>query len=351
MRYLTVALVLALLVAQVAQAELPRHTPGFPDVGSWQWLEEVLRDPKLLEALRALGGAELSYRELLESLIPREALPVDEAGGLSTPLGKDLEDLVAELGDPKLKALVEGIESGEMSQEELARVLEHLESLRASGALDLSSYVAFLVGLADTLRERNLEVPPELLSRLGTALADLLNILQLGRAPQLAGAPTNPEPSLPRPEFRAPAVGLQLPTLSVPWLPLDYVLVALAAIAAVALALRAGTPRLPKLGLSRVRPSTAPTGAEEVGEPDAVRLYWRAVELVSKATGIPREDHVTHREYLARLKALAIEPLLSSFSALTQAYELYRYGGVRSESVVEVARRAYTRVVESLGRL
>jgi len=351
LKYLTVALALALLVAQVAQAELPRHTPGFPDVGSWQWLEEILRNPKLLEALRALTGAELSYRELLESLISREVLSVDGAGELSTPLGKDLEDLVAELGDPKLKALVEGIESGGVSQEELARVLDYLDRLRASGALDLSRYVALLVGLADTLRESGLEVPPELLSRLGTALAELLNILQLGRAPRLAEAPANPEPSLPRPEFRAPALELQLPALSVPWLPLGYALVALVAIAAVALALRAGAPRLPKLGWPRVRPSTAPTGAEEVGEPDAVKLYWRAVELVSKATDIPREDHVTHREYLARLSALAAEPLLDSFSELTRAYELYRYGGVRGADVVELARAAYTKVVESLGRL
>jgi len=351
LKYLTVALALALLAAQIAQAELPRHTPGFPDVGSWQWLEEILRDPKLLEALRALAGAELSYRELLESFISRGSLPVDGVEGLSTPLGKDLEDIVAELGDPKLRALVEGIESGRVSQEELARALEHLDRLRASGALNLSSYVALLVGLADTLRERGLEVPQELLSRLGTALVELLNILQLGRAPRLAGAPTNPEPSLPRPEFRAPALELQLPALSVPWLPLDYALVALVAIAAVALALRVGAPRLPKLGWPRVRPSAAPTGAEEAGELDVVKLYWRAVELVSKATGTPREDHVTHREYLAKLSELVAEPLLDGFSELTRAYELYRYGGVRGSDVVELARAAYTRVVESLGRL
>jgi len=351
LKYLTVALALALLVAQVAQAELPRHTPGFPDVGSWQWLEEILRDPKLLEALRALAGAELSYRELLESLISGGTLPVDGAGGPGTSLGKDLEDLVAELGDPKLKALVEGIESGGVSQEELAGALEYLESLRTSGALDLSSYVALLVGLADALRESDLEVPPELLSRLGTAFAELRAILQLGRAPRLAEAPANPEPSLPRPELRAPALELKLPALSVPWLPLNYVLVALAAIATVALALRIGAPRLPKLGWPRARPSTAPKGSEEEGEPDAVKLYWRAVELVSKATGTPREEHVTHREYLAKLSTLVAEPLLDSFSELTRAYELYRYGGVRSAVVMELARVAYARVVESLGRL
>jgi len=346
LRYLALALALALLVTQVARAELPRHTPGFPDVGSWWWLEEVLRDPRLLEALRALAGAELSYKELVESLVSSGAIPADAAGVPSGPLGKDLEELVAELGDPKLKALVEGVKSGELGREELAEALEYLDSLRSSGLLNLSSYVALLAGLADALGEGGLEVPSELLSRLDTALSELLSTLRLDTTRRLAEAPANPELSLPRPEFRAPALGLKLPALSVPWLPLGYVLTALLATAALALALRAGTPRL---GWLRARPSAAPRGAAGAGELGVVELYWRAVELVSKATGTPRGDHVTHREYLAKLAASVNEPLLSSFTELTRAYELYRFGGVRGADVVEMARTAYGRVVESLG--
>jgi hypothetical protein len=75
LRYPVLALIVALLVAQVARAELPRHTPGFPEVTDWQWLESVLRDPRLLEALGALSGSELGYRELLESLIRRGPYP------------------------------------------------------------------------------------------------------------------------------------------------------------------------------------------------------------------------------------------------------------------------------------
>lgn len=350
MRYPVLALMVALLVARVARAELPRHTPGFPEVTDWQWLESVLRDPRLLEALRALSGSELGYRELLESLIRRGALPPGVAGELAGSLNRSLGDLVAELGDPRLRALVEAVEGAGVSREELVAALEYLDRLRSSGALDLPRYVALLVGLADALREEGFEVPPELLGRLGRALAELLSPLQLSRV-QLVGGSANPEPSLPRPELRIATLGLRLPELSVPWLPLGYLLVALAATAAVVLVLRAVVPRLPRLGWLRAKPTTPPAEVTEVGELGVVELYWRAVELVSRATGTPCEDYTTHREYLARLARLIGEPLLGSFSALTQAYELYRYGGVRGEAVVGLARTAYRRVVESLGKL
>ncbi len=351
MRYLALALVLALLVAQLAQAELPRHTPGFPEVGSWQWLEEILRDPRLLEALRVLAGAELSYRELLEVLLPKEALPTDVANELDSSISKELSDLVAKLGDPKLEALIEDIKGGEVSREELVKVLEYLDHLRSSGALNLSNYIALLVGLVDTLRESGFEIPQELLSRLGTALAELVSTARPGGDRQLAEVPTNPEPSLLRPDPGAFVLGVQLPAISLPGLPLGYLLVAIVAVATIALALYLVAPKLPRPVFLRPRLSTLHTGASGTQELDVVELYWKAVELVSRAMGIPREDHVTHREYLARFTALATEPLLSSFSALTQAYELYRYGWVRSEAVVGVARTAYERVVESLGRL
>jgi hypothetical protein len=350
LRYPVLALIVVLLVAQVARAELPRHTPGFPDVTDWQWLESVLKDPRLLEALRALTGSELGYRELLESLIHRETLPPGVAGELTGSLNRSLDDLVVELGDPRLRALVEAVEGAGVNREDLVTALEYLDRLRSSGVLDLPRYVALLVGLADALRERGFEVPPELLGRLGKVLTELLSPLQLSRV-QLVGGSANPEPSLPRPEFRVATLGLQLPALSVPWLPLGYLIIALVATAAVVLVLRTVVPRLPRLGWLRTKLTTSPAEVTEVGELGVVELYWRAVELISRATNTPYEDHTTHREYLARLARLVGEPLLGSFSALTQTYELYRYGGVRDEAVVGLARTAYRRVVESLGKL
>jgi hypothetical protein len=113
-------------------------------------------------------------------------------------------------------------------------------------------------------------------------------------------------------------------------------------VAGVAVALFLGSHRLVAIlssvvaGIARRRGSRLELG----GAPLATRLYWAAVRVAERVSGVKMQASMTHREFLSAVED-RLGPLREPFKALTQAYELNRYAGLNSRELEEQALRHY----------
>ncbi len=360
-RALAVLVVLAALLSAspVVAREAPsgssgwslRHTPGFPESLSPEWLAELLK---------SLGGESLA--DLLDVLM----------GKTNTTL----DDLVSRIEREDLRGLVEraqrDLESGSLTRRDVANyigiIAKELEEKLRSGAniTELEDYLLALKalegiaseagyrGLASTARDMYMSALAEYAERLrssmqGLSPPELLKPLSEAQPLGLPGLqlPEMP-PLLPFPHVGAPSIGLPGEPLSIA----DVVLLSLAvgAVAVVLAKWRSGIARLVREAYSRslravrsivgLKPSSGLPGlAGPIG------LYWKAVDYVSKKTAISKAPSTTHREYLALVGERLSTGEARAFRELTQVYEAYRFAGSTDPGLVDRAERAYAELV------
>jgi len=87
-------------------------------------------------------------------------------------------------------------------------------------------------------------------------------------------------------------------------------------------------------------PTPAITDINEYGE--SVRLYWNAVNILSRK--VPISDHDTHREYDFKVSQNLPE-IANDFHKIVMAYELERYASIRSDTFIEDARNAFKNLI------
>ena len=326
-----------------------RHTPGFPaslDLGS---LVDLIKatSPQLGEALsrilecdtlECLEGDTVYGRVLGELMSNLTSIDVKELRSMSD------SDLLELVDDTSLRAALEALNTTTgLDPLALSSVLEAIEEARSKGSLSPQAYIAALELLKRILERRGedsgwierrqVEAVREALmeaSRSGLlqeAIAKLGNVYAQAQAwsPSFEGGQSM------LPKLRAPEASISLPRMSV-----DVLLLALVALLAAIAAFNAArlAPFLEEL--------TGRRGALESASslPLALKLYWGAVRLVERATGVTMSNSTTHREYLGEVSG-KLGGLLKPFRDLTEAYELYRFAGVRGEELEAKARRAY----------
>jgi hypothetical protein len=137
------------------------------------------------------------------------------------------------------------------------------------------------------------------------------------------------------PGVRAPPLELRLPRI-----PLG--LLALTLVAGAAVVLFLGSHRLAAAvssvaaGIARRRGDRPELG----GAPPVLKLYWAAVRVAERASGVRMEASATHREFLAVTEG-RLGGLEKPFKELTRCYELCRYAGIASGRLEERALRHY----------
>jgi hypothetical protein len=84
----------------------------------------------------------------------------------------------------------------------------------------------------------------------------------------------------------------------------------------------------------------AETDTNKYGE--SVKLYWNAVNVLSKK--VPINNYETHREYDFKVSQ-GLPDLANDFHKIVVAYELERYGNIKSDTLIEDAKRAFKNVI------
>lgn len=79
---------------------------------------------------------------------------------------------------------------------------------------------------------------------------------------------------------------------------------------------------------------------EKYGE--SVKLYWNAVNVLSKK--IPINSYDTHREYAFKVSQ-NLYNVGNDFNKIAMAYELERFGGIKSNELIDDARRAFKNIL------
>ena len=320
---------------------IPRHTPGFPTIIN----ESIVRD-----ILRSLFSNTTLLRELQTVLSSVNTTSLLNTSSSTTSARPNLVENVTRPSYPPITGLAGG---------NLSSMLRALESYRGSsrGFLELLKKVAqylqrgggaspsTYINVINAIRSAAYRVG-------GTKLyIDALKYL-LSHAPSNMSFFTLPNTSIPivassvagssAPQPVAPQ--LSTPTLSsFTRLLLPIAIAIAAAILAYVLARTGLLSRVRMVLASRVAPSFVAMGLGRIRS-EIVELYWRAVNAVSRSTGVDIAPNETHREYLARVKRL-LGSAASAFEELTLVYEVHRFGHVVSSELVERARRAFERVV------
>jgi hypothetical protein len=332
-----------------------RHTPGFPAVLNITNIGDLLSvsSPEVRKAIERLlqcTTLECLEREAASAEILRQALynftGVDVAG-LRALSDRQLLEMV---GDPELRSLLESLTAnGNTDPREIAELLDVLEDARSRELIPPQAYVAALELLrrlleggndpqAVVVEKRQVNAVLEALveaSRSGLLSGLLTRFSGLGAEPQRAGS----SPDSPRggfgPGVRAPPLGLELPRV-------PPALLAATLIAGLAVVLFLSSHRLAAI-VSSVATGIAWRRGDRLelgGAPLVTKLYWAAVRVVERVSGVRMEASMTHREFLAMTES-KLGPLGKPFKALTQAYELHRYAGTASKELEEQALRHY----------
>jgi len=343
-------LLLILLTSPVTYAELPRHTPNFPegiDLGPLQTALESL----LADLAANLSNKVVDYQDILNELVNRGVLNPEEAGELS----KIASIPPSELAGPNIPPeVVKSLTSGNLSLEELEDLAKLLVELRRSGVLDPYSFLALSRLLLGVAKSMGVALPKNFSTEVLRTISEVVNTLGTQRQkPQLpaGGEPWAP-PSLPKLSAQLPSI----PSIGVVTISPDSlvtflaVLASLAILTAVVFVVRTERIRstlrslLPKL----------PRGPGGVPGNDVISIYWSSVRIVERVAKTPRAEYVTHREYLRDVISREpgvrdVENFIASFKELTELYELRRFGFVAEDKVVGRVRDAYIRLVRSIG--
>jgi hypothetical protein len=337
-----------------------RHTPGFPAILNITSLADLLSvsSPEVRRALerllycdtvKCLEEDEASAR-ILNPLL-RNATGVDVAG-LRALSDRQLLDMI---DNPSIRRLMESLleslnTTGSTGPYEASSLLGMLESSRSNGSLSPRAYAAALELLrrvlersgspqAAVVERRQVDVIREALieaSRSGLLSKLTEKIGWLHAESQKWGSSTGNRKW--GSGIRGPAVELGLP--SVP-----PSLLALALLAGLAILVFLGSQRLAALiagaaaGITRRRGGRLELG----GAPLVTRLYWAAVRVAERVSGVRMQASMTHREFLSAVEG-RLGPLREPFKALTQAYELNRYAGVASGDLEEEALKHYEEI-------
>jgi hypothetical protein len=333
-----------------------RHTPGFPNVLNITDIGDLLSvsSPEVRRAIERLlqcTTLECLEREAASAEILRQALY--NSTGVDVARLRALSDrqLLEMVGDPELRSLLESlIADGNPDPREVARLLDLLEGVRSGGLMPPQAYVATLELLRRSLEAINdpqavvverrqvsavLEALVEA-SRSGLLSGLLAGISGLSAEPQRAGS----SPDSPRGGFGPGVRAPPLPELKPPRVP--PALLASALVVGVAVVLFLGSHRLAAILSSAVAGIAWRRGSrlELGGAPLATRLYWAAVRVAERVSGVRMQASMTHREFLSAVEG-RLGPLREPFKALTQAYELNRYAGLNSRELEEQALRHY----------
>ncbi|ADV64657.1 DUF4129 domain-containing protein [Desulfurococcus mucosus] len=352
----TMALLLAVLLAAalpVASAQ-DRHTAGFPSQ-----LDAPLTMDELLRELYNMSLVELDPRSLNEStllglldkLAGSGALNETYKGRLQQLLTAPSESLVANVSDPELRALLQGLlDKGSLSPDEVSSILKYIDALKAAGRLSPEDeLIAYRV--LSKLASTSTGAGSELSSRV---LSTLLNIAGLQRP--LPEAPVNASIGVPL----TGSSGLALPgppsiqgipglpsSPVIPQLPLLIGVVAAVFLTALTVTLKGSLVKDALSGAFSTMASTLRghrfTGAEPG---DCVSAYWASVALVGWRYRAAKMLHETPREYLSRVKGALPPDVAGLLREVTVLYEECRFGhaSVDKESIGK-----YRELVRRLG--
>jgi len=362
LRYALLLLVL-LLACPVAHAELPRHTPNFPESSDLGSLQIALKD-QLADLVAALSGTAMNYQDLLSELVNQGVVSPEEANELSRIASRPLSEVINASGSNVPPEVVKLLSSGKLSPEELSSVAELLVGLKKSGALDPYSFLALSRLVLDAAKSLGTTVPSEFSTELIRTISEVLDNLRSHRQELQAGVSVGERPggqpglpgvaSLPKlsalpPSFPSMSIAVVLSSGNL--VALLTVLALLVALTAVVLIARSERARSI---IRSLLPSRLVGLRGGLSEGDVVSIYWSSVRLLERATRVLKADYVTHREYLGDvisrdLRVRDREELVESFRELTELYEACRFGFGAGDRAVERARNAYAKLVRSVG--
>lgn len=347
-----VAVVAALLtvVPYIYSQEAVRHTPNFPYMYGIS-IDEILKNMTILSILNQLANRSIDYREAVEALQKSGVVDYETVDRLIAVYNTTGEDVLNRVGDPQLNELIEELREGNLGIEELRDILNYMDYLYATGALDLLNYIALLNMVSNLYSERGLEIPADVTDRVYYTLTTLLTrpypFLEIpqhiDRLPEAETSTSLLPLAVPK-TFSLPSIGTSIPLEA---------LVALAVTTCMVLAIvfrdvvatifnriRRGIDR--RILLTRL-------GSSAGKNLDPVAIYWSATRIVERTSKIRRGECTTHREYLNMLDRVRDLPLYSLFARITQLYELYRFGFRKGSDIVDEANRVFNNMVEMYG--
>jgi hypothetical protein len=347
-----------------------RHTLGFPAILNITDVGDLLSisSPEVRKALERLLQCNTvecleedeASAKILNPLL-RNTTGVDVAG-LRALSDRQLLDMI---DNPSIRRMMESLleslnTTGSTSPYEVSGLLGVLESSRSNGSLSPQAYAAALELLrrvlerggdpqAAVVERRQVDAIREALieaSRSGllSKLIEKIGWLHAEYQKRGSGAGGQKEGGFGL-GVRAPPLELELPRI-----PLG--LLALTLVAGAAVVLFLSSHRLAAVvssvasGIAWRRGDRPELG----GAPLVTKLYWAAVRIAERASGVRMEASMTHREFLSATEG-RLGPLREPFKALTQAYELYRYAGITGRDVEERALRHYEEMKRGGGGL
>jgi hypothetical protein len=298
-------------------AEIDRHTPGFPK----NITESTLPTPppsisdieKIIEDLYRSGAIGAQDYEKLRNL---NNLSFDEA--VSRISNRDIAEGLRELRS-----------RGTISPNDIEAFLNYLKSLSASGSLTPSDELLALKALEILSKAIGSPYTANIIAMMYSALSRL----QSGGVRIFSTELHYPTPSAQQQKIEVPSLplpGAVLPQLpqalpSLPSILREALVIAGIVIAAIGATLILYRFKLFKSFRMLIALSRKRKGYPRIGDP-FLDAYWRAVNLVSRVTGVERLDWETHREFLEKVRSLLDQESLRIFEDVTMGYELYRYG-------------------------
>ena len=354
----------------------PRHTPGFPDiegidVESWKRLTNLL---EMLESFDTLGQVQedpelrWSIAENVEMLSRVGVLDREEATVIRKIVADQasLSELIDMVKDARVRALLTRLinyydEYGYVPYDYLMFVANVIKSMH--GKLDPEDYLLALEVLkrfANMVEARELatSLDREAFKALRDVLADSYSQrlpLSIPQIPNMVSSINIPQLGI---SVSEPGTSLNIPVITFPKLALSSIplplLLLLLLFIAIPIALYIAMPKISSTirkvlrslrTFSTLRREDLTIASKRVSR--VVELYWRAVERVSRVTGIAKSDVVTHREYLKAVKD-RLGSSYTYFEEITRGYEAVRFGDVDEDEVIERVERSYRELVHSL---
>ncbi len=270
----------------------------------------------------------------------------------------DLTQLLQMLSNDNLSDVVNMLQklqntnNQEQAKQLYQNILSTINNKYKNGEMSLSDYIAALKALQLIGSSKNLDTT-ELKNELNAAeLKYLSNMIELLKNVN-TNLPTYNEPQIPlsKGSLNPPSnlalqplsnINMLQSGLSLPNDIQPYELLMILGLIIVAMSIliwKRSTILSSITSVINPQKTYTPKDLDKYGE--SVKLYWNAVNILSKK--VPINDQDTHREYA--FKILQNLPEISNdFNKIAIAYELERFGNIKSATLIEDARKAFRNV-------
>ncbi|MCY0868262.1 MAG: DUF4129 domain-containing protein [Desulfurococcus sp.] len=338
MRRLPAILVFTLMLVLSAPVALSeeRHTPGFPlQTQPPQSLDEIARESLNVTDIKISSLNETVIRELLGNLTASGLLNESYSSMVNRTLESNTTTLLANINNTSLQAMLRSLlEKNEVSPENIASILEYIDTLKARGELSSSDELAVYRILADLASKKGDSLLASMLmSRMLTAIMEAAGHQSLYQESIPAGVST-PILGLKAPGAFTPQ-GFKIPMPVLPgltgFLSLQLATPLLVFTAIFALVLLTTSQRARITGIlgrvySEIHLKLARSSAVKTTAPgDCISAYWASISFIKQRYGYSKMPSETHREYLRRVSGKLPSREAALLEEITMLYEECRF--------------------------